>query len=104
MSRSNSSSYNFTHHNFYRDAETEAWVYDRIPVIPEREVLGRRTWVRRKRHPDWSRGSWHNTPPASWWKLQHRRARARQRAEFLRNPDDPMITPMVRLVNLSAWY
>jgi hypothetical protein len=37
-------------------------------------------------------------------KAWHRRARARQRDEFRRNPEDPMITPFNRLIDVWDWY
>jgi hypothetical protein len=37
-------------------------------------------------------------------KRWHRRARAQQKQESLQNPDDPVITPMKRLIDLWDWY
>jgi hypothetical protein len=36
--------------------------------------------------------------------MWHQKARAVQRAEALADPEDPVITPMRRIVNLWNWY
>src|SRR4051794_4940330 len=71
----------------------------------ERDVVTRRGVYRRhRRFPKWSIKSWHSGPPMELKKRWHRRARAQQKQEFLQNPDDPLITPIKRLIDLWNWY
>lgn len=73
--------------------------------LPPRDYPSRRGVVRRQRRfPNFSIKSWHRGPPAWWWRDQHRRARAIQRREMLRMPDDPVITPDRKLIDLWGWY
>jgi len=71
--------------------------------FPERLILSRRTWRRRQRYRYGIKAVLR--PPAkSWWKAQRKRARAIQRREMRLNPEDSLVTPMKRLINLWDWY
>src|SRR5262249_12684078 len=112
MSRSNTNYYNICPwhrkvgedgycdiHRPYRD---EGWGQ---PCLVPRQLLSRRGGVRRRRSlPKRSAKSGPSGPPRSWWRIEHRRARAIQRAEMLRDPEDPMVTPDKRPINLWSWY
>lgn len=72
--------------------------------IVERDIPGRRgIWKRRRRYHD-SLNWCQKGPPADLKQMWHRQARSKQKQEFRRNPDDPMITSMKRLVNKRNWY
>ena len=72
----------------------------------ERSFQGRRgTAKRRSRYPEWSAKRSHGGgPPTSIKKIWIGEARAKQNAEQRLNADDPIITPMKRLINLWDWY
>ena len=72
--------------------------------IPKGDVVGRRVFRRRKRMPRNGIKSWHKAPPLELKKVWHQMARARQSAEFRRDPDDPMISPFNRLYDTWDWY
>jgi hypothetical protein len=73
-------------------------------ILAGNVVTRRGVFRRRKRFPKHSFKIWHKTPPR-WLKQHwHRRARARQQEEFLKDPDDPTITPLHRLWDLWEWY
>lgn len=111
MSKSNTNYYNLCSRGEigeggYCDFHRPGWWKGRqAKCIPSREYLTRRGVVQRKpRYAKWSRKSWHSGPPAWWWRAEHRRARAKQKAEFLRCPEDPTITPDRKLIDLWGWY
>jgi hypothetical protein len=112
MSRSNHNYYNLCHRwgeigedgycDFHRPFGP--WRHYNL-CIPAADYLTRRGVVRRRpRFSVWSPKSWHHAPPAWWWRVQHRRARAIQRREMLRHPEDPVITPDRKLIDLWSWY
>ncbi len=50
-----------------------------------------------------NRGSkkYRHEAPSQWWKrMRYQKARAVQKTEMLANPDDPLVTPMRRIVDL----
>ena len=59
---------------------------------------------RKMRFPDWSVKSTYGAPPSYIKKIWIGEARAKQNAEQRLNADDPIITPMKRLINLWDWY
>lgn len=86
------------HQAAYRDLQ-------RVSCIPARVFVTRRGVVHRHpRFPNWSIKSIFKGPPLELKKLWRRSARAKQRAELLRDLEDPIITPSKRLVNLWNWY
>jgi len=65
----------------------------------------RRGVVYRPNHfQPWFQNYWHEGPPKWWKRMWHQKARAVQKAEMLANPDDPLVTPMRRIVDLWDWY
>jgi hypothetical protein len=109
MSRSNHHYYNLCHRwgDIGEDGYCDFHRYRRRQhcCIPPAVYLTRRRVIRRRsRFPEGSPKSWHRAPPAWWWRSAHRRARAIQRQEMLRNPEDPVITPDKRLIDLWGWY
>lgn len=106
MSRSN--------HNYFKicdgppDAdgycEWHAGRHKRTCILAGDVVTRRGVFRRRKRFPWGGIKSWHRAPPMELKKAWHRRARARQRDEFRRSPEDPLITPFNRLIDLWDWY
>lgn len=72
--------------------------YEFVDIYPSREILGRRNWVRRVRYPDTSPRRYYGQPPSSMQKIWRKQARAAQKQEFLRTPDDPVLTPISRLI------
>lgn len=71
--------------------------------ISERTFATRRGLFRsRERFPRWSIKSWH-PGPGKWLKdYWRRRARAIQNQQML--DEDPVITPMKRLIEIWDWY
>jgi hypothetical protein len=59
---------------------------------------------RRKRIQPWSKQYWRDGPPHWWKQMWHQIARAVQKEEMLANPDDPVITPERRIIDLWDWY
>jgi len=73
--------------------------------ISQRDVVTRRgIYHRRPRFPEWSVKSWHSGVPTQTKKRWQRRARARQKQEFLRNCEDPLLTPMKWLIDFWDVY
>ncbi len=110
MSRSNHHYYNICSGPVNADGyckwhEPMGLWYSQRTCITERDVVTRRgVYCRRQRFPKWSIKSWHSGPPMALKKRWHRRARAQQKQEFLRSPEDPLITPMKWLMDLWDWY
>jgi hypothetical protein len=48
--------------------------------------------------------NWHRGPDKIWKRMWHKKARMMQKAEMLADPENPMITPMRRLVDMWDWY
>lgn len=91
MSRSN--------HNYYNLGLR----YRKSDVIPERTFATRRgLYTRRKRFPRWSIKSFRSGPPKEIKQMWHRQARAAQNSQM--RDDDPVVTPMRRLINMWNWY
>ena len=72
--------------------------------LVEGDVITRRTFYRRKRHPYPGLKTIKPAPPRRLRRTWHKRARTRQKTEFLKNPQDPVITPFDRLIELWVWY
>jgi hypothetical protein len=71
----------------------------------KRSFVTRRGVVyRSKAFERWFRNYWHDEPPRWWKQMWHRKARAVQKAEMRKNPEDPLVTPMRRIVDLWDWY
>ncbi|MCL2660543.1 MAG: hypothetical protein FWD64_08515 [Acidobacteriaceae bacterium] len=110
MSRSNHHYYNVCCSPINEDGycerhEDQNYWHPQRTCITERDVLLRRgVYRRRKRFPSWGIKRWISGPPMDVKRIWRQRARAQQKQEFLRNPEEPLITPMKRLVNLWDWY
>lgn len=109
MSRSNTYYYNLcvrhgeVGEDGFCDFHRGFWRLHGKCILP-REWLSRRGIERRKPRFRYSPKTYQKGPPRWWWQMEHRRARRKQQAEFLRNPEDPMITPQRRLIDLWGWY
>ncbi len=104
MSRSNHNYYNICQRDLLEEDGRCWWHAWRGQLCyGEREYETRRGFHRRRsRFPKWSVKSFHHGPPMCIKKLWHRQARAQQNEEM--RSDDPVITPMKRLIDLWDWY
>lgn len=104
MSRSNTNYYNICK----RDEVTGKCVRDGMfhrSCYFEGEYVTRRGVFRRKRRfPEWSVKSYHSTPPVSIKQCWIKRARAKQQHEMRKEAEDPIVTPMRRLIDPWDWY
>jgi hypothetical protein len=70
---------------------------------PIREILGRRTWRRKQRYPEFSIKGFMNGPPRWWWQDEHSKARALYR-RLMHRDDDPVLPPENKIIDLWGWY
>ena len=91
MSRSNHS-----HYQTFRRGDEENPIQSAFTT--RRGVVYRRNYFK-----PWLTKHWREGPPRSWKQMWHQKARAVQKAEMLANPDDPLVTPMRRIVDLWDW-
>jgi hypothetical protein len=90
MSRSNHSYY-----QTFRHADEQR---------PIQSAFSTRRGVVYRRRSHWFKKYWYPGPPHWWKQMWHQKARAVQKAEMLANPNDPLVTPMRRIVDLWDWY
>src|ERR1700722_9262883 len=83
--------------------DTPCWLHGKSHHMTEREITGRRNWVRKSRWPQWSAKSHLNGPPRWWWQEQHAKVRQIHRQLTMKS-DDPVLPDEKDLIDLWGWY